>query len=689
MLDIDPVELAQRFFEETNDGFIIFHPVTQKILDVNPAIRRLTEFRKRELVGSLVGKFLQGASEDDTAALMDACRTTTFFHSREGFFLRTRGDAYLSVNISVSRIHTEKTPLGLVVIRDVSERKQAERLRDGQNRVLQELGCGKSIPEVLDTLIKVIEEQTNGMLCSILRLERGEPDCLKHVAAPNLPAAYTNLIDGLAIGPSAGSCGTAAFTGKQVIVQDIHKDPLWANYVELVVPFGFRACWSQPIMSDGKVLGTFAMYYHEPRKPTSSELQLINEFANLAGIAMVRHAEMTEQDRIREQILQTQKLESLGVLASGIAHDFNNLLVGILGNADLAAAILPEDSPIRPNIELIERSATHAADLCQQLLAYSGESPLAVTAANLTDLVHDMSQLLKVSVSKQVLLEHDFAENLPVMHVDPSQLRQVVMNLITNASDAIGEQNGVVRLMTGEVDADAIDRKPPFYGTIEPNTQYQFLEVSDNGVGMDFPTMERMFEPFYTTRVSGRGLGLASVLGIVQRHGGAIQVRSRLDAGTTVRVFFPCGGDFRKDDSDLPDPLIGERHSGTLLFADDDDLVRETVVRLLEFSEFNVITATDGQMAIEIFESRQVEIDVVLLDMKMPHKNGFETFWAMRAVRPGVPIVMTSGFQDDTALAKILAEPFTAFVRKPFRSHQLIQAIRSVVDASLAATDSK
>ena len=682
MLDIDPVELAQRFFEETNDGFIIVHPVTKKILDVNPAIRRLTEFRKRELVGSQVGQFLQGSSEDETASLMEACRTTTFFHSREGFQLTTKDGPYLAVNISVSRIHTDRSPLGLVVVRDISDRKQAECLRDGQNRVLQELGCGKSIPHVLNTLIEVIEGQSNGMLCSILLLEHGEPNRLRHGAAPNLPEAYIKLIDGLPIGPNVGSCGTAAHSAQQVIVKDVLSDPLWKDYVEVVRPFGLRACWSQPIISDGQVLGTFAMYFHEPRKPTSSELKLIDEYANLARLAIVRHAELQEQARIREKILHTQKLESLGVLAGGIAHDFNNLLVGILGNTELASAMLPEDSPVRTSIDLIERSANHAADLCQQLLAYSGKSTLKVVAANLTELVDDMSQLLKVSVSKQVVLEHDFADNLPAMQVDPSQVRQVVMNLITNASDAIGDKNGVVRITTGVVNSDSIDQQPPFYGTVEPNTRYQFVAVTDNGVGMNEATMHRMFEPFYTTRLTGRGLGLAAVLGIVQRHGGAIQVRSHLNAGTTVRVFFASKNQSPEETTNSPDAGSGETGPSTILFADDDDLVRETLHRLLEFSEFKIITATDGQMATEVFENRRHEIDAVVLDMKMPHKSGSETFRAIRSIHPDMPVVLISGYQDAATVADLLAEPFTAFVKKPFRSHELIHSIRQQINQS-------
>lgn len=538
VIDIDPYELAQRFFEDTNDGFIIFNPGSRKIVDVNPALRRLTAFSKRELVGSPVDKFLKGLTEKANEDLNNAFQNTTFFHSREDFELLAKDAKQLAVNVSVSRIHTDSSPLGLIVVRDVTQRVMAEQLREGQNQVLEALAAGQDIHSTLEILINVIERLSDGMLGSILLLEQNR---LVIGASPSLPPEYNTSINGLEIGPCVGSCGTAAYTKELVVVEDILTDPLWAPFLEAFKSFGFRACWSQPIIVDGVVLGTFAMYYWQPRKPTRSERRLINDFANVAGIAITRYREIREQNAIREKLILTQRLESLGVLAGGVAHDFNNMLVGILGNAELVNAQLPADSPAKSGMELIEKSAQMAAELCQQLLAYAGKARLNIATSNFNELVSDLSKLLAVSVPEQVTIESDLKADLAPICLDAAQIRQVVMNLITNASDAMNGNPGTMQISTGTIEGSLIKQGRHSYGAIDQGKQYQFLTVRDDGMGMSEATMSRMFEPFFTTRVNGRGLGLAAALGIIQRHNGVIRVESQQDQGTTVDVYLPCG----------------------------------------------------------------------------------------------------------------------------------------------------
>lgn len=636
--DIDPFELAQRFFEETNDGFIIFNPGSRKIVDVNPALRRLTAFSKKELVGSLVTKFLIASTEKANDDLLGAFQNTTFFHSREDFQLRTQDARTLAVNVSVSRIHTDNSPLGLIVVRDITERVMAERLRDGQNQVLEALAVGKDIHATLEILVNVIETLSDGMLASILLLEQNR---LVKGASPSLPAKYNDAIDGLEIGPCVGSCGTAAYTKELVVVEDVLTDPLWAPFLEVVTQFDLRACWSQPIIVDGVVLGTFAMYYSQPRKPTRAELRLIGEFANVAGIAIARHAEIREQNAIREKIMHMQRLESLGVLAGGIAHDFNNLLVGILGNAEIISQQLPAGSPSSSGVELIEKSAHMAADLCQQLLAYAGKSRLHIAHTSLNELISDLSQLLAVSTPANVAIERDLKTELEPVCLDAGQIRQVVMNLITNASEAIGEGGGRVRIATGTVDGSSIEQGRHCYGTIDQDKRYQFLTVRDSGIGMSEPTMSRMFEPFFTTRVNGRGLGLAAALGIVQRHRGVIRVESEPERGTAVHVYFPAEVDddtsTRVNDMSATDFA---QNSGTVLLVNDIRTAKEQMVWVLEQNGFEVIRASDLRTAIEVFEDRKDRVDAVLLDSELPTFEAVQLIESIREIQPDAPIVL-------------------------------------------------
>ena len=285
---VDHEVLSRCLFNESNDAFIIFDPESGSVLDVNPTTIRLTGFRKKELLSLPVAKLLEGTHPTATMELRNACNTTCFYHSREGFYLRQASERRLDVNVSISRIHTGLKTLGLIVLRDITERRRAESLREGNRRVLEQLATGHQLPKVLTTLTQVVEEQTDGMFCSVLLLDE-DGIHLRHGAAPSLPDEYNRAVDGIRIGPSVGSCGTASYLNRRVVVEDIQTDERWEGYRELAAPFDLRACWSEPIVSsEGSVLGTFAMYYQQPRSPNEGELKLIAAAAHLAGIAIVR-----------------------------------------------------------------------------------------------------------------------------------------------------------------------------------------------------------------------------------------------------------------------------------------------------------------------------------------------------------------------------------------------------------------
>ena len=393
----------------------------------------------------------------------------------------------------------------------------------------------------------------------------------------------------------------------------------------------------------------------------------------------------TEQRRQQfvEQAKEAQRLESLGVLAGGLAHDFNNILVAILGYSDLALHKLSPFSPVRPLIEKIMKGGQRAADLCSQMLAYSGKRQLTVGAIDLNEVVEEMSQLLEVSVSKKAVLEYELAANLPAVEADATQLPQVVMNLIVNASEAIGEESGVISVSTGAMECDSDHLKKAFFsGEDIAEGVYVYLEVSDTGCGMDEETKEKIFDPFFTTKFTGRGLGLATVLGIVRAHEGAIELYSEPGKGTTIKILFPAI-------QQPAEPLAGEatppkdwRGSGTILLVDDEEPVLDVGSMMLGKVGFNVRTARDGREAVEVFRQHQDEIVCVVLDLMMPIMDGEEALRELRRIREDVKIVLSSGYQEQDVSERVAEMGFAGFVKKPYTADTLIEQLRQALTIS-------
>ncbi|MFP4053300.1 MAG: response regulator [Phycisphaerae bacterium] len=413
-------------------------------------------------------------------------------------------------------------------------------------------------------------------------------------------------------------------------------------------------------------------------------------------IADVTRQVQAEEDRehLQAQIQHAQKLESLGVLAGGIAHDFNNLLVGILGNADLALMEMSDLAPARPSVEEIKNVAVRASELTQQMLAYSGKGRFVIRAVNLNDLVEEMLHLLEISITKKAVLQRYLARELPPVEADVSQLRQVVMNLITNASDAVGESSGTITLRTGLVEADEqYLRDAVLERDLQPG-RYVWLEVSDTGCGMDEKTQARIFDPFFTTKFAGRGLGLAAVLGIIRGHGGTIRLYSEVGRGTTFKVLLPaCERTAEESEPSLPDEDHSD-HDGkaVVLLADDERTVRDVASRLLERKGFDVILAEDGREAVEVFRREIDRVDVVVLDMTMPHLNGEEAFREIRRLQPNVPVLLSSGYNEQETVSHFVGKGLAGFIPKPFESRTLIAKVREAVgnngnEAPANATD--
>ncbi len=397
-----------------------------------------------------------------------------------------------------------------------------------------------------------------------------------------------------------------------------------------------------------------------------------------------RRAAEEERRRLDQQMQQTQKLESLGILAGGIAHDFNNLLVAILGNAGLALLELPPESPARQTVQAIETAAQRAADLTRQMLAYSGKGKFVIEPLNLSRVVEEMAHLLEVSVSKRAVLKYHFAPNLPLIEADATQVRQVIMNLITNASDAIGDRSGVISISTGMQYADRAYLRESYLDTDLPEGDYVYIEVADTGQGMDEATRARIFDPFFTTKFTGRGLGLAAVLGIVRGHRAAIKLYSEPGRGTTFKVLFPvarnaAGRPPQPELPPTPDPASSPR--GTVLVVDDDETVRTVTRRILERSGFTVLLAAHGVEALQVYRTTP-GIALVILDMTMPHMDGEECFRELRHLDPTVRVLLTSGYNEQDATDRFVGKGLAGFIQKPYRPADLLSKVEEVLTSS-------
>jgi two-component system cell cycle sensor histidine kinase/response regulator CckA len=390
-------------------------------------------------------------------------------------------------------------------------------------------------------------------------------------------------------------------------------------------------------------------------------------------------AERTLEDErvgLERRIQETQKLESLGMLAGGVAHDFNNLLVAILGNASLALMDLPAESSARGPLEQIELASRRAADLAQAMLAYSGRGRFVITSLDLNALVAETAHLIAAAIPKGVGIQYDLASELPAIEGDATQIRQLVMNLVVNAGEAIGDGGGAIQIRTRPVDADAAYLSATFVDDQLPSGRYVLVEVSDNGPGMDEATRTKLFQPFFSTKFSGRGLGLAAVLGIVRGHGGAIHVYTEVGTGTTFKILFPvspnavtAGGPAVVASPPVP-------ASGTVLVIDDDNGVRSVAGAILARAGMTVALASDGDEGVSRFREANGSIDLVFLDLTMPKLGGFETFEQIRALDTDVPIVLMSGYTEQEASARFVGRGLAGFLQKPFTTQELTAVLQ-------------
>ncbi len=383
-----------------------------------------------------------------------------------------------------------------------------------------------------------------------------------------------------------------------------------------------------------------------------------------------------ERLELERKMLHTQKLESLGVMAGGIAHDFNNLLMAIIGNLDIVRPLISDNPPLSDKINKALSASKRAVDLTKQMLAYSGKGQFVIKAVNLSQLMKDNSEILKAAINKNVVFEVDLSDNIPSTKADIGQCQQIIMNLITNASEAIGDNSGKLILRTGVMSCDEnYLSKSKLEIKCYPG-KYVWIEVTDNGCGMDIYTMNRMFEPFYTTKFTGRGLGMSAVLGIVKAHKGAVIIDSEPGVGTVIRILFPAMTDeeekeyidSKPEEEPIDKKLIAE---GYVLVVDDEDMVREICKDMLTILGYKVLVASDAEEAVQVYKEYPHQIMCVLMDLMMPGKDVVEGFNEIIEFDNNAKIILSSGYNEYEAMKQFNQKGLSGFIEKPYQLAKL------------------
>lgn len=511
--------------------------------------------------------------------------------------------------------------------------------------------------------------------------DRKKAEALLHLTRASVNAVSDAIFwitpDARFVDVNEAACRTLGYSREELLdrgVFDVDPDSppeVWAQHFPELRRQGTLRFESRHRTKDGRII---------PVEIVANYIRHDNDEFNCAIVRDITERKRAEEEResLEKQLLHAQKLESLGVLAGGIAHDFNNILTAIVGNTDLALMRLNPESPVRDNLARIERAANRASDLAKQMLAYSGKGKFVIEPIDLNRLVEEMTHMLQVSISKKAVLRFNFADSLPTVDADATQLRQIIMNLVINASEAIADKSGVIAISTGCMQCDRKYLSNAWLNESIPEGLYVWLEVADTGCGMDRETVSKIFDPFFTTKFTGRGLGMAAVLGIVRGHKGAIRVYSEPGRGTTFKVLLPAGDkpkDLFNDDQHKQTTWKG---CGTVLLADDEETVIGIGAEMLKELGFDVLTAMDGREALEVFAQHQDKICCIILDLTMPHLDGEQTFRELRQLKPDVKVIMSSGYNEQEINQRFAGKGLAGFIQKPYRLSMLKETIRNV-----------
>jgi PAS domain S-box-containing protein len=626
----------------------------------------------------------------------------------QGTLTNERGRTY-PVEISARRIRVSGEVCFLTVIRDISVRVLREKeLRDTMLRIRRQekavLQLALHTPGEND--LEAVFRITSELAAETLNTAR------VGIWIGNENLGMITCVDLFDTASGAHSSGIkicagdypeyfkAISEGRCIYAHDAQSDPRTCAFNEILLqPHGITSMLDSVIRISGSIEGIICFEHIGPARVwTDDEASFASQVADQVAKAIV-HARMKQEEehrrKLETQFQHTQKLESLGIMAGGIAHDFNNLLLTIIGNLEMSLAEIPCNTPARQSLEESRKASLLAADLCGQMLAYSGKGHFIINAISLAGIAKEMIALLESSITKRADLRLSCPDELPLVMGDSAQLRQIILNLILNAADAMTGPDGFIDIRLGTLECDdSFFEETMVKDPLAPGT-YVELEVRDNGCGMDEQTRLRIFDPFFTTKFTGRGLGLAAVLGIVRGHRGAILIDSELGKGTSFRILLPVATAATIEQSTTTGRAPGTapispplQENATVLLVDDDDGVRTTISRQLMRLGFRVIPAADGFEAVELVErsfssggrESHESIDIVLLDLTMPRMDGAETFEKLHSIAPDLPIVLCSGYSDDELRARFEGKAIAGYLCKPFELRTLKAAVTEALD---------
>ncbi len=524
-----------------------------------------------------------------------------------------------------------------------------------------EFAAAATKAEALEAMALIVEASNPGMRCSILLVDPKTGRILVG-AGPSFPAEYNNAVEELHIGPTVGSCGTAAFWNVPVIVEDISEDPLWRDLREAAELAGVCACWSHPIAaSDGTVMGAVAIYADEPRSPNPSQMDGLAIASRMIGLAI-------DRDRLEEQLRQAAQLEAIGRLAGGIAHDFNNLLTVILGHVELMRR-QTLSAPAPETLEEISHAVDRASEITSQLLAFGRKQTHRPERVELGEAVLDIVRLLNPVIGDEITVSVVSDPSARWITIDRPQLGQIMLNLVINARDAM-PTGGRLEIEIRHATRSEVARIVPE----NPHASFVLLTVTDDGQGMNPQTKSRMFEPFFSTKQGEQnsGLGLATVYGLTRQNGGSISVRSEVGEGTTFSLYFPTFGAAPAPPIDTSEK---ERNRGSVLVAEDNDGIRELATRVLVSEGYKVTSARNGVEAVALVEGG-LKVDMLVADVMMPLMGGVALAKRLRKLVPGIHVLYVSGHPLSSTDLPDFEPRRERYLAKPFRPAQLVGEVR-------------